>query len=332
MSGRVLVTGATGFIGRHLCRELLSNGWSVTAVRRETSDVGPLEGLDLEWAYADVLDREAVRDAVPGHDQVVHLAGVGLLDADETTVRKVNVEGTRHVLDACTDAGVERVVFAATAGTLRRDDGPATEADEARPVGAYQASKARAERLVEEYARHHDAVTVHPTSAFGPGDEGFTAKLLWLATTPIPVYLPGGASIVDVRDVATGIRKAMERGTSGEHYLLGGENLTFGEALSVVADAAGGSRPPLRVPPALVRAAGPVAGVVNATLGTRMFPVNGAMARLSTRRLFHDSGKAERELGYDYRPLAAQVDRAVEWYRTGSLPQQDVPEDTPTVS
>lgn len=314
-AGDALVTGATGFLGKALCRELIERGWDVSGTRRESSDTGDLDEVD--WIVADALDPEAVRDAVAGHDYVFHLAGIGLMSADEETVWRVNVEGTRNVLDACREADVERLVFTSTAGTRRREDGgPATEDDLAEPVGAYQGSKLQAERLVDEYCEAGgDAVTVHPTSVFGPGDEKFTVRLLTLATDPKMVaYLPGGASIVGVGDVADGIVAAMNRGESGEHYVLGGENLEYGDALAVIANHAGGRTPVVRVPPLAIRAAGPVAGVVNEGLGTHMFPFNAEMARLSTRTLFYSSEKAERELGYSYEPLDAHVDEAVEWF------------------
>ncbi|WP_435064334.1 NAD-dependent epimerase/dehydratase family protein [Halobaculum sp. EA56] len=313
-----LVTGATGFLGTRLCRRLDDRGWSVTATRRDGSDVSALADVDVEWVYADVLDPEAVSEAVDGHDRVFHLAGVGLAAADAETVRRVNEEGTRTVVDACERAGVERLVFTSTAGTRRRDDGtPADETDRAEPIGAYQESKAAAEAVVDRAAeRGLDAVTVHPTSVFGPGDEEFTARLLTLALDPKMVaYLPGGASFVSLDDAVDGILAAMEHGSAGEHYVLGGENLTYGEALGVIAEHGDGRGPSVRVPPAAIHAAGPVVGAVNELAGLRLFPFDAEMARLATRRLFYSSAKAERDLGYAARPLSAHVEEAIEWYR-----------------
>lgn len=315
MNDRVLVTGATGFLGSHLCPALAERGWAVHGLRRPTSDLGPLADADVEWHVGDVLDADSVRAAVDGCDAVCHLAGIGLMSADEETVRRVNVEGTRTVMDACEAAGVERVVFTSTAGT-RRSDGVANEADLADPVGAYQESKASAERVVDEYAADGlDAVTVHPTSVFGPRDRKFTARLLALATDPkLPAYLPGGASIVGVDDVVDGIEAALRRGRSGEHYLLGGENLTYGDALSVIAAAVDGHRPLVPVPATVIHAAGPVAGLAGERLDRRVFPFNADMARLSTRELFYTSAKANRELGYEFQPLREHVSQAARWF------------------
>lgn len=313
---RALVTGATGFLGQSLCRRLRSDGWSVTALARPSSDREVLGSVDVEWAVADVLDGAALEDAVQGHEYVFHLAGAGLLDADEETVRKVNGEGTRNVLAASQSAGVERLLFASTSGTRWRADGLATEADQAAPLGAYQESKAAAEALVDQAARSgQDVVTVHPTSVFGPGDESFTGRLLSLATDwKMMASLPGGASFVHVEDVTRGMVLAMTEGEAGEHYILGGENLTYREALDVLAHQSDGSVPRFRVPALAIRAAGPVVGLVNDAFGTQMFPVNGDMATLATRELFCSSAKARADLGYDPRPLRAYATDAIDWY------------------
>lgn len=313
----VLVTGATGFLGARLCRELDDRGFRVRGLRRASSDVDALADLDVEWRTGDVRRPADVLAAVEGCGAVCHLAGVGLMDAAPETVYEVNVEGTRHVLEACEREGVERLVFTSTAGTRRRGDGAADEDDVAPPVGAYQRSKAEAERLVRERVDAGlDAVVVLPTSVFGPGDGKFTARLLRLATDPkLFVYLPGGASIVGVGDVARGHAAALERGRTGECYVLGGENLAYGEALSVIARAADGSPPRVEVPRAVVHAMGPVAEAVGAWTGRRLFPFTAEMARLSTRELFYTSAKAEAELGYEHEPLRALVDDAVAWFR-----------------
>ncbi|WP_254547470.1 NAD-dependent epimerase/dehydratase family protein [Halomarina pelagica] len=316
MPDRALVTGATGFLGSHLCAALAEGDWEVTGTRRPTSDVSALDDVDVSWATMDVLDPDAVSAAVEGHDYVFHLAGIGLQAGDAETVERVNRDGTDHVLDAAREHGVERVLFTSTAGT-RRARGTATEDDVAEPVGAYQRGKAAAEALCDEYGEAGlDVVTVHPTSIFGPRDENFTGRMFALVDNPLAVvHPPGGASFVGVDDVVDGIVAATERGAAGEHYVLGGENLTYSEALTVIATLVGGQKPAVELPPVLIHAAGPIVGRVNERLGTRMFPFDGEMARLSTKRLFYSSRKAREELGYTYRPLRDLVPDAWAWYR-----------------
>ncbi|MWG33192.1 NAD-dependent epimerase/dehydratase family protein [Halomarina oriensis] len=318
MTDRALVTGATGFLGSHLVERLVTEGWDVTATRRENSDTSALDDLDVTWAEADVLDADAVSEAVAGHERVFHLAGIGLQAADAPVVERVNAEGTRNVLEAAQAADVERVVFTSTAGTRRRTNGIATEDDVADPIGAYQRGKAAAEELSDEFGeRGLDVVTVHPTSIFGPRDEEFTGRLLSMASDPkMAVHPPGGASFVGVEDVVEGTVAAMDRGRPGEHYLLAGENLRYDEALDVIAAEIDGHAPLAQVPPLAIRTAGPVVGAVNRVLGTRMFPFDAEMARLSTRELFYSPRKAQRDLDYSYRPLRELVPEAWEWYRS----------------
>jgi len=318
MSGRTAaVTGATGFLGTHLCERLVDDGWTVRGLARPTSDRGDLEGVD--WYVGDLFDDETLRSLVDGADVVFHLAGVGLWSADPETVERVNRDGTASVLEACRAGDVGRVVFTSTAGT-RRANGTSEFADEtdvAEPIGAYQSSKAEAERLIDGYAETADAVTVHPTSIVGPGDESFTAQLLAMGLEPtMPATLPGGASIVGVSDVVDGLLAAADRGESGDHYLLGGENLTYDQAAERIADYADGTPAPIRVPATAIRAAGPVAEGVRAVTGRQVFPFDRQMAALATQRLFYTSRKANEELGYEYQPIEAHLPEILEWYRS----------------
>lgn len=327
-SGRVAaVTGATGFLGTALCERLLAEGWTVRGLSRPTSDRGDLD--DVEWYVGDLFEPETLRSLVDGADAVFHLAGIGLWSADAETVERVNREGTGNVLDACRAGDVGRLVFTSTAGTRRavEDDEFATETDIAEPIGAYQRSKATAERFVDRYAADSngcddsggdgDAVTVHPTSIFGPGDADFTAQLLSMGLDrTMPAYLPGGLSIVGLEDVIDGILAAYEHGGNGEHYILGGENLTYDRAVDRIATFAGGSPARLPVPAAAIHAAGPVAEVVGTVTDRQVFPFDRQMARLATDRMFYSSRKAHEELGYEYQPLEAHLPAALEWYRT----------------
>ncbi|AFO56634.1 MULTISPECIES: NAD-dependent epimerase/dehydratase family protein [unclassified Natrinema] len=316
--GTAAVTGATGFLGSRLCTRLLEDGWTVRGLSRPTSDRGDLSGVD--WFVGDIFDGETLRELVDGADVVFHLAGVGLWSADPETVWAVNRDGTERVLEACRDGDVGRVVFTSTAGTRRPqgDDAVADETDVAEPIGAYQAAKAQAATLVDQYAdAGGDAVTVHPTSIFGPGDEAFTAQLLSMGVDlTMPAHLPGGLSIVGVSDVVDGLLAAADRGTSGDHYILGGENLTYDSAVSRIANAVDGSPARIRVPATAIHAAGPVAEVVDAVADRRVFPFDRDMARLATQRLFYSSKKASEELGYEYQPLEAHLPETMAWYRT----------------
>ncbi|RQH00360.1 NAD-dependent epimerase/dehydratase family protein [Natrarchaeobius oligotrophus] len=311
------VTGATGFLGRHLCERLREDGWDVRGLSRPSSDRDGLDGID--WYVGDLFDRRTLEPLVDGADAIFHLAGVGLWSADPDTVERVNRDGTENVLEACRACDAGRVVFTSTAGT-RRTNGSAVVADEsdvAEPIGAYQSSKAAAEELVDRYAETGgDAVTVHPTSIFGPGDDSFTPQLLAMGLEPtMPAYLPGGLSIVGVSDVVDGLLAAYDGGGRGEHYILGGENLTYDRAVARIADHADGSPARVPVPSTAIRAAGPVAAAVGTVTGRQVFPFDRKMARLATQRLFYTSRKAHEQLGYEYEPLESHLPETMAWYR-----------------
>lgn len=310
------VTGGTGFLGSHLCRRLLAEGWTVRGLSRPTSDRRGLDGV--EWYVGDVFDEATLRELVDGSDVVFHLAGIGLWSGDPETVERVNRDGTETVLTACRQTEVGRLVFTSTAGTRRaRGETPADETDYAIPVGAYQRSKAAAEALVDRYAdRSGDAVTVHPTSILGPGDEGFTRQLLAMGLErTMPATLPGGLSIVGVSDVVDGLLAAADRGESGAHYILGGENLTYEEAAERIAASADGSPAHLQVPAPAIHAAGPIAEGVRAVTGRSVFPFDRQMARLATETLYYSSTRAATDLEYDPAPLEAHLPATIAWYR-----------------
>lgn len=311
------VTGATGFLGSHLTHRLVDDGWAVTGLARHSSDRSACPP-ELRWVVGDITDQDALEDLLEGADVVFHLAGVGLWQADPATVRAVNVEGTRAVLEAARTVGVDRVVFTSTAGTRRRSgQSAATEDDVATPVGAYQTSKAAAELLVSTYAREHDAVTVHPTAVVGPGDGSITAQLVAMAKNPAYVaHPPGGLSVVGVQDVVDGILAAASHGESGEHYILGGENLSYRQAVERIGAVVDGSPARLEVPPMVIHAAGPVAAAVGATTGRRVFPFDAAMAALATQYHFYSSRTANEQLGYTYDPVEAIVPSVLEGAET----------------
>ena len=315
MTDATLVLGASGFIGTHLLSRLADEGEIVTGTYRTTRpSAPPIDGV--RWTQLDILDRTALHAAIDGHDRVYHAAGIGLQAADPRTVRRVNAVGTRNVVEAAQAADIDRLLFVSTAGTRRTTRGCASEADVARPIGAYQESKSAAEALVDAIDGI-DTVTVHPTSVIGPGDPHMTGRLFRLATTPYLVAHPaGGASVVDVGDVVEGMIAAMSHGRPGDHYTLGGENLPYGTLLERIVGMIDGSPVPIEIPPLVIHALGPLAEIACAYTGRRIFPFDRDMARLSTQHHYYSSEKAATELGYTRTPLDRTIERCWEWYRS----------------
>jgi dihydroflavonol-4-reductase len=286
---RVYVTGASGFIGGHVVRELRAAG----------HDVGD------EWI--DLLDRERLRRAISGCDAVFHLAALYSYDAPAAEHERVNVEGTRVVVELCRELGVRRLVHTSTCGTCGPVPGRAATEEDAPPdwelAVPYKRTKLEAERIVVSAARDGlDTVVVNPTTPVGEGDRfpTPTARMIeGVATGRYRGYLDTGVNVVDVRDVARGHILALERGRRGERYLLGGADLTLQELFGAVADLAGRPRPRLRVPYAAARALAR-AGTVNAEEVT--------LARLP---MYYSWAKAACELGYSPGPIEPALARAV---------------------
>ena len=286
---RVYVTGASGFIGGHVVREL----------RAAAHDVRD------EWI--DLLDRDRLRRAFEGCDAVFHLAALYSYDAPASEHERVNVEGTRVVVELCRELRVRRLVHTSTCGTCGPVPGRAATEDDEPPAHElavpYKRTKLEAERIVIAAARDGlDAVVVNPTTPVGDGDRFPTPTgrmVEGVATGRYRGYLDTGVNVVDVRDVARGHLLACERGRRGERYLLGGVDLTLRELFSAIADLAGHPRPRLRVPYAAAQALAR-AGVANAE--------EVALARVP---MYYSSAKARRELGYEPGPVEPALARAV---------------------
>ncbi len=287
---RAYVSGASGFIGAHVVRVLREAGWEVG---EEFVDIGDTVGLGR---------------VMQGADAVFHLAALYAFSGDPAEFERVNVEGTRNVLAAARAAGVARVIYTSTCATCGPVPGrPATERDEP-PAWElsvpYKATKLAAERLALSAARDGaDVVIVNPTTPVGEGDLAPTPTgrmVRGIATGRFRAYLAGtGVNLVDVRDVAGGHLLAWERGRRGEKYLLGGEDLTLGDAFAMVARSAGRRPPRVRVPYGVARAAAAV-GLLNRH--------EISLARLP---MWFSSEKARSELGYSPHPVEPAVERAV---------------------
>jgi dihydroflavonol-4-reductase len=282
---KVFVSGATGFVGSHVARELRKRG------------------AEVEDERVDLLDPAGLERVVTGCEAVVHVAALYSYDADSRLIQRVNVDGTRNLLDACKRKGVDRIVYTSTAGTCGPVPGrPATETDEPPwwELGVpYKRTKVEAERL----ALAAGAVVVNPTTPVGEGDRKPTPTGRMIADVACGrirgFVATTGLNVVDVRDVAHGHALALERGRSGERYLLGGVNLPLAELFAAIADLAGRSRPRVRVPYAVALAAGR-AGIVNAD-----------EVRLARLPMYFSSGKAENLLGYEAGPVEPALARAV---------------------
>jgi dihydroflavonol-4-reductase len=286
----VYVTGASGFVGRHVVAALTAAG---AQVRDE---------------FVELDDRAGLERVVRGCEAVVHVAALYSYEASPAELRAVNVEGTRNVVGACARTGVRRLVHTSTAGTCGPVPGRVASEEDGPPdwelTVPYKRTKLEAEQLVAAAAAEGlDAVIVNPTTPVGEGDyrPGPTGEMIRrVASGRYRGYLAGaGLNVVDVRDVGVGHALALELGRRGERYLLGGHDLDLRRLFALVAAAAGRPAPRLRVPYAAVRT-GAAIGLVNRN--------EALLARVPA---YFSSAKAERELGYRRSPLEPAIARAV---------------------
>jgi dihydroflavonol-4-reductase len=323
---KALVTGASGFVGSAVARRLLLAGHSVRALLRPASDTRNVDGLPVEIVHGDLTDRHSLERAVADCDALFHVAAdYRLWVPDPAALYRTNVEGTVHIMQAAADAGVRRIVYTSSVATLGLT-GDGCPSDENTPVslsdmvGHYKRSKYLAESHVKKMADESGlpAVIVNPSTPVGPRDVKPTPTgrmIVDAATGRIPAYVDTGLNLIHVDDVASGHLLALERGVIGERYILGGQNMTLREILAAVAALVGRSPPRVRLPHNLVL---PLAYAAEAWAGLTdgaepRVTVDGV--RLSRKRMYFKSDKAQRDLGLVARPAQAALADAVRWFR-----------------
>ncbi|HYM71512.1 MAG TPA: hopanoid-associated sugar epimerase [Stellaceae bacterium] len=321
--GLSLVTGATGFVGAAVVRALLAAGHEVRVLARPQSNRRNLAGLVVEIAEGSLEDPASLAAAVAGCRYLFHVAAdYRLWVPDPAAMFRANVDGTRHLMEAALEAGVERIVYTSSVATLGLV--PGGLADEATPsgpadmIGPYKQSKFAAEAAVRDLIaeRGLPAVIVNPSTPVGPGDVRPTPTgrlIVEAAKGKMPVYVDTGLNIVHVDDVAAGQLFAAERGNVGERYILGGENLALADILGEVARSVGRRPPAFRVPYAVVLPVAVGAELVARLTGREPF-VTLDGARMSRKKMFFSSAKAMRELGYAPRPARQAIADAVAWF------------------
>lgn len=319
-----LVTGANGHVGNNVCRLLVERGERVRAMLRAKADPMPLRGLDLEVVRGDILDPESTARAVEGTGRVYHTAAGFLLWArdPEREVIRPSVEGTRNVLTAAARAGVEKVLYVSTGGTIGFSAHPSELLDESgrntTPHTAYFRGKIAAEdEAFAIGAREGMAVTaINPGFIIGPRFGKLSESVKQVAdmvNRGLPFYFDGGFGTVDVEDVARGAVLAMDRGRDGERYILSGENLTLKGLLDLVAELAGVSAPRVKLPVTVVRALALAMEAVSRVTGTRPLVDRSQVDEFAGRFSNLSAAKAQQELGWTGRPAREAVSRTIAW-------------------
>ncbi len=309
---RVLVTGASGFIGGHLCRELIARGHTVRAFHRPTSSLRLLANLPVEHVVGDLTQPESVESALEGVEVVFHTAALLGDRANPAQHYAVTVEGTRNLLMAALRAGVQRVIHTSSAVALGIPPGPprANEATNLYLMDETHTWNYPPERWPYAYAKYLaemevqravalglDAVIVNPTLVIGPGDHYRRTRsiIVQVARRRLPFITSGGLNAVHVADVVQGHLLALERGGRGERYLLGGENLTLGTLVATIAGVCGVPAPTLEWPAGLLRALSLLVRALEAYVN---LPVEARTLALAGYYFYYSHAKAQAELGY----------------------------------
>ena len=324
-----LLTGATGFVGSAVARTLQARGHTLRLLVRETSVRRNIEALNAEIVVGDLTDPASLLRAAAGCRFVMHVAAdYRFWVPDPQAMLRANVDGTLAMLRAAAASGAERIVYCSSVAALGQigDGSPASETTPAKEedfVGVYKRSKFLAEQAVLDLVRRDNlpVVIVNPAAPVGPRDIKPTPTgkmILDAAAGRVPAYIDTGLNVVHVDDVAEGHALALERGRIGERYILGGENMTLKEILTLVASVAGRRPPSIQLPEAVVW---PVAFILEhfARLTGMAPPVTRDHLKMARKKMYYSSAKAIDELGYRPRPVREAVEDALAWFRANGM-------------
>lgn len=321
---RVFITGATGFVGGHVAKCYAAEGASLRLLVRQTSQLDSLTEIDAEMVTGDLREPLKLRSALEGCDVLVHVAAdYRLWVRDPEQMHAANVTGTRELLKLAREVGVQRVVYTSSVatmgfkrdGTIVNEDTPVSLAD---MIGHYKRSKFLGELEAVRAAKSGQHVMIlNPTTPIGPGDSKPTPTgriIVDFLNGQFPAYVDTGLNLVDVSEVARMHVVALERGTPGERYILGGENLTLKQILDRMSAITGLPSPTMKVPHAVAMAFAFFDENFTGRLRGKEPRATVEAVRMGRKMMFASSAKAERELGFRVMPIYDAMRAAIEWF------------------
>ena len=320
-----LVTGATGFLGSALARELLKDGRTLKLLVRKNSDTRNIDDLDCEVAYGDLQDRDSLKSALTGCQTLYHTAAYySLWSRDKKLIYDINVQGTRNILESALEMGIEKVVYTSTVGCigLSEDGSPANEnqpMNTATLCNDYKLSKYEAEQVAHElFGRGLPVVIVNPSTPVGPRDIKPTPTgkiILDFLNRKMPAYIDTGLNLIDVADCARGHILAEEKGRLGERYILGNKNMSLKEILLALETLTGLKAPRIKMPYWVAYAAGLACEWSSDNITHQPPSVPLAGVKMAKYFMYFDPSKAIRELGLPQNPVENALGQAVHWFK-----------------
>lgn len=320
---KAFITGATGFIGAHLARELLRDGHQVRALVRPGSDRRNIAGAPIELVEGDLDDRRMLAEQMAGCDAIFHVAAhYSLWVKDRDSIYRANLGGTENLLAAARAARVKRFVHTSSVAAIGVPAPGAVGTEETQTtleelVSDYKKSKYLAEQAALRAAREGlDVVIVNPSTPVGERDIKPTPTgeiILRFLQGRMPAYVHTGLNLIDVEDVARGHILAWKKGRTGERYILGSRNLSLKDTLEILAAITGKPAPRIAVPHFIPITVAFIDEMMLARLGKQP-QVSFYAARMSRKAMYYDSSKAVRELGLPQNPVEKALEKAVRWF------------------
>jgi len=328
MTQTAFVTGATGFVGSHVARELHRQGWNVHVLVRPTSSLEDIADVPVTVHTGDLVDAASVSAALPqGADAVFHVAAsTNLWSRKNDEQSRINLNGTRNLLAAAATAGARRFVHTSSfvawglLDTVFTEDSPRTDRSD---WINYVRTKHLSEQMVRDAVSSGriDAVILNPGNVLGPGDRHNWSRLFRMVSErSLPGAPPGGGNFCDVREVARAHVRAWHDGEAGQRYLLGGEFATYLEVIGLAGELLNAPVPRKALPAWAMKAVARLKGSIAGVSG-REPDLTPEAAAITVHRIRCDSGKAERKLGYRAVPLGDMVRDTVDWMRERGLLQ-----------
>ncbi len=321
---RVFLTGATGFVGSHVARAYANSGAELRLLTRSSSNLAAIEGMAAEVVTGDLLEPESLRSAVAGCEAVVHVAAdYRLWVRDPKSMYAANVDGTRELLRIALEVGVRRVVYTSSVATMGfKKDGTIVDENSAVSVedmiGHYKRSKYLGEQEAIRAAQNgQEVIILNPTTPIGAGDVKPTPTgriVVDFLNRKFPAYVDTGLNLVDVAEVARMHLVALDHGTPGGRYILGGENLTLKQILDRMSSITGLPSPTLKVPNAVAMAFAFFDENFTGRLLGKEPRATIEAVRMGQKMMFASSAKAERELGFRLLPVYTAMRSAIEWF------------------